>query len=150
MWGQARALCSALLARRIIPTRVGTRSKATESLPLSEDHPHACGDKNSRLLLTFQRTGSSPRVWGQVMTTHHFILIFRIIPTRVGTSTLGKKSRKRIKDHPHACGDKLRSEEVRQSFLGSSPRVWGQVFFSVGFARVSRIIPTRVGTSDTS
>ena len=32
-----------------------------------------------------------------------------------------------MKDHPHACGDKLRQDKDLTQAQGSSPRVWGQV-----------------------
>ncbi len=54
------------------------------------------------------------------------------------------------KDHPHAYGDKqeLVPEPLREQ--GSSPRVWGQVQWRQFARRLSRIIPTRMGTSPKS
>ena len=51
-----------------------------------EDHPHACGDKIPVLVTVAFSLGSSPRVWGQVVTCIYEIVRQRIIPTRVGTS----------------------------------------------------------------
>ena len=50
---------------RIIPTRVGTSDTVAVVHSVSEDHPHACGDKQTVLAGIRQRMGSSPRVWGQ-------------------------------------------------------------------------------------
>ena len=51
-------------------------------------------------------------------------------------------------DHPHAYGDKLYVLIYWYRALGSSPRVWGQgTFHAISFAG-SRIIPTRMGTSN--
>ena len=50
----------------IIPTRVGTRQREDALKQLAEDHPHACGDKDSVAVAGDTVTGSSPRVWGQV------------------------------------------------------------------------------------
>ena len=71
----------------------------------------------------------------------------RIIPTRVGTSDGSSTVSKAVRDHPHACGDKLVIGCETKNGVGSSPRVWGQgrSHFSHPFSR--RIIPTRVGTS---
>ena len=112
--------------------------------------------------------GSSPRVWGQASNdslismsigiiptrvgTRGFLslafCVVRIIPTRVGTRDLRQAYRDACQDHPHACGDKrhLRPGLIKTS--GSSPRVWGQGGLRGTGARGSRIIPTRVGTSD--
>ncbi len=72
---------------------------------------------------------------------------FRIIPTRVGTRQFEKHNRLQQGDHPHACGDKVLKVSVVVIFLGSSPRVWGQVQRPTKRRDNSRIIPTRVGTS---
>ena len=51
------------------------------------------------------------------------------------------------RDHPHAYGDKLVSYTKLRGFIGSSPRVWGQVSPAIPARNVKRIIPTRMGTS---
>ena len=50
-------------------------------------------------------------------------------------------------DHPHAYGDKLRGYCLVLSSMGSSPRVWGQVYPRFPDIYKGRIIPTRMGTS---
>ena len=72
--------------------------------------------------------GSSPRVWGQANTLYKLEIIDGIIPTRVGTSIDDSYKAIHEGDHPHACGDKERSSLKTPCCLGSSPRVWGQVF----------------------
>ncbi len=72
----------------------------------------------------------------------------RIIPTRVGTRSVGALPVALCQDHPHACGDKGIVEAVGRNRLGSSPRVWGQGFNVCNVTSENRIIPTRVGTSD--
>ena len=69
-----------------------------------------------------------------------------IIPTRVGTRATAVSIGKVIRDHPHACGDKVIKVYTVRCYMGSSPRVWGQgagrriICYPIG------IIPTRVGT----
>ena len=53
------------------------------------------------------------------------------------------------RDHPHACGDKKRNSAIVYQLLGSSPCVWGQGKALKRTPANSRIIPMRVGTSDT-
>ena len=69
-----------------------------------------------------------------------------IIPTRVGTRKVFCSDTSNCRDHPHACGDKVKIFKLSTGAMGSSPRVWGQGSFAVRFAVLIRIIPTRVGT----
>ena len=86
VWGQVERESDSPLDPRIIPTRVGTRYRVCNSGDISEDHPHACGDKISNNRCFVSSTGSSPRVWGQVIVVYERSHSVRIIPTRVGTS----------------------------------------------------------------
>ena len=65
----------------------------------------------------------------------------------MGTSTAAASIAGDVEDHPHACGDKARVEELSFPFTGSSPRVWGQVCSFIYCLTMPGIIPTRVGTS---
>ena len=65
VWGQVNHYINGTWDLRIIPTRVGTRSKVIEANGTAEDHPHACGDKPHLSSVSGFRRGSSPRVWGQ-------------------------------------------------------------------------------------
>ena len=71
----------------------------------------------------------------------------RIIPTRVGKSPTRPCGVPSAEDHPHACGEKQPSSLQTLSNWGSSPRVWGKVCVYGSFAKLLRIIPTRVGES---
>ena len=148
MWGQAARNIKITDNVRIIPTRVGTRRAEVARFLKSEDHPHACGDKNTPRLRFLRPTGSSPRVWGQALRVHHRRIQAGIIPTRVGTSNIYISFRHKPQDHPHACGDKASKLCVKQRFRGSSPRVWGQEISTGATFEFTRIIPTRVGTRE--
>ncbi len=65
----------------------------------------------------------------------------------MGTSFIFIKFCNRIKDHPHAYGDKYRSCQSLHHRLGSSPRVWGQDKIAAQDTQITGIIPTRMGTS---
>ena len=148
VWGQVILVPSSVIAERIIPTRVGTRAKDWNEDLKHKDHPHACGDKLIPALFRISVLGSSPRVWGQVVAFRNLMQVYRIIPTRVGTSPMKNGIQGDYKDHPHACGDKthLRYRQVPEQ--GSSPRVWGQEYELINFKSHKGIIPTRVGTSE--
>ena len=146
MWGQEPARYDTAFCRGIIPTRVGTRDSPADRHCNFEDHPHACGDKICHLRFPPVVIGSSPRVWGQEVSSFPLPSQPRIIPTRVGTREVQCKTESKAWDHPHACGDKPRSADRVEIARGSSPRVWGQVVFVTTLVTVQRIIPTRVGT----
>ena len=147
MWGQVQDEFASQEQRRIIPTRVGTRSLFENKASWNKDHPHACGDKGYPHIFDTYFPGSSPRVWGQVAGQMSRIVSARIIPTRVGTSSHQHTPLLRAEDHPHACGDKLLMILSRKTASGSSPRVWGQAIEGFIAEYVTGIIPTRVGTS---
>ncbi len=126
VWGQGNMLCISPRGDRIIPTRVGTRRLCLLPWSRTRDHPHACGDKKTRVLNANNSSGSSPRVWGQVKSNGVIPPSERIIPTRVGTSNKKFARENATGDHPHACGDKKVRDTLFNSTLGSSPRVWGQ------------------------
>ena len=150
VWGQEMLFYLSTACQGIIPTRVGTSFKPRFSYSLLQDHPHACGDKPVSDIATKSRGGSSPRVWGQVMSTCSRYRTSRIIPTRVGTSNRGHFHRPCARDHPHACGDKKLSYSFHIVGVGSSPRVWGQEYVRTVLIIRHRIIPTRVGTSSSA
>ena len=147
VWGQAVSTYTTEDDSRIIPTRVGTRNFEKFRICNSQDHPHACGDKGNKSKDYVIGVGSSPRVWGQASVSVACTGWSRIIPTRVGTRQAPIVDLFSARDHPHACGDKLSTRESGMLGEGSSPRVWGQVFFGLCLLGLVGIIPTRVGTS---
>ena len=107
VWGQAGKTTDFAKFLRIIPTRVGTRASQLLFANCKKDHPHACGDKKLSYSLHIEGVGSSPRVWGQAESGEISEVGYRIIPTRVGTSSALEYVPISFEDHPHACGDKL-------------------------------------------
>ena len=87
---------------------MGTRLYMYHKAKYWEDHPHAYGDKQVQNYEKNGVKGSSPRVWGQVTTQKANDRKPRIIPTRMGTSTLTLFLFFGVEDHPHAYGDKLK------------------------------------------
>ena len=94
------------------------------------------------------RAGSSPRVWGQAALHFCAYQNHGIIPTRMGTRKVSLQYVNTIRDHPHAYGDKYILKTLKHIILGSSPRVWGQVFDGYYIHNDNGIIPTRMGTSN--
>ena len=147
VWGQGLVYRSRFWQIRIIPTRMGTSSNNNNKWYCGKDHPHAYGDKLYLPIVWRHSTGSSPRVWGQESAMQTENLPVRIIPTRMGTSIGAKDEFISAEDHPHAYGDKFFGDYTMATYVGSSPRVWGQVDTFNSIIIIKRIIPTRMGTS---
>jgi len=47
--------------------------------------------------------------------------------------------------HPHACGENFTASAVIPALPGPPPRVWGKRIVQVGYWRICRSTPTRVG-----
>ena len=126
VWGQVEYTGERHAGGGIIPTRVGTSCIIFYIENIWWDHPHACGDKSYNYNPYPHIQGSSPRVWGQECKSAATRSLARIIPTRVGTRQNGHTVFTKARDHPHACGDKVKSIHGHYNSAGSSPRVWGQ------------------------
>ena len=87
VWGQAYLGYVWHPQIRIIPMRVGTSKHVCYYQLTAQDHPHACGDKRPKRFIVSVGGGSSPCVWGQAANPTAYIILMRIIPMRVGTST---------------------------------------------------------------
>ena len=68
VWGQGHLRNRRRHKKRIIPTRMGTRTSSQSPETQEKDHPHAYGDKEKLFILLLIELGSSPRVWGQDQT----------------------------------------------------------------------------------
>ncbi len=110
-------------------------------------HPHACGERRSRVGRPSSEPGSSPRLWG----THRFPATlgvrFRFIPTPVGNASPVYWKPGNWPVHPHACGERFSCFPVVRSNDGSSPRLWGTLHFFFSSMHFSRFIPTPVGNA---
>ena len=89
--------------------------------------------------------GSSPRVWGKLESGIWESVLDRFIPTRVGKAE-NMSCFFHVKPvHPHACGESINHQTLREMSPGSSPRVWGKLHVGETKKNSVRFIPTRVG-----
>ena len=86
---------------------MGTRDIFIDLAHVKKDHPHAYGDKFISIGVFCALIGSSPRVWGQAEVGTSRFIVFRIIPTRMGTRSCAHRLFPVVEDHPHAYGDKI-------------------------------------------
>ena len=59
-------------------------------------------------------------MWGQETVNSNVAPVDRIIPTRVGTSTVPIVVKISGEDHPHACGDKTKEIKENSGFAKST------------------------------
>ncbi len=126
VWGKVFDALEFGYNNRITPTCVGKSPYLSLHLKNAQDHPHVCGEKPISSKLTTEKLGSPPRVWGKVALLFFYRLLHRITPTCVGKSASYSHSSRRIRDHPHVCGEKSWNILVISAMLGSPPRVWGK------------------------
>ena len=72
-------------------------------------------------------------------------LVGRIIPAHAGQTTISKKLRSEITDHPRACGANGCVSFLRHFRFGSSPRMRGKRQTRMHMASRPRIIPAHAG-----
>ncbi len=86
LWGTLEKLCGELRDGRFIPTLVGNASTHLRSVSARPVHPHACGERPRRLKPNWPHNGSSPRLWGTLMSINLGQGVDRFIPTLVGNA----------------------------------------------------------------
>ena len=127
VWGQLALGCCDRYRIRFTPTCVGT----------------------TRVLPHKQTTvgGSPPRVWGQHAARPLANCGSRFTPTCVGTTAFRPCLMTIVAVHPHVCGDNGFPPSTVIGYLGSPPRVWGQLDQLLLSILNDRFTPTCVGTT---
>ncbi len=129
MWGTPDREYEKRNLERFIPTHVGNTLLNTPPVGTLTVHPHACGEHSMIVTLVTGPIGSSPRMWGTPVTAPAVYGIRRFIPTHVGNTFLKKRKRPCRSVHPHACGE--HKQLITNGFwiIGSSPRMWGTLYY---------------------
>ena len=115
------------LLRRITPEDAGTSYPSNLFHNVIKDHPRGCGDKPDAFVLHYHLGGSPPRMRGQESRTVTSRVIQRITPADAGTSLDPRIRLYSPEDHPRGCGDKNYFSINFYWFIGSPPRMRGQV-----------------------
>ena len=130
MWGTLSLCLSRSSQNRFIPTHVGNTCFLPLDLIALTVHPHACGEHTLATCNVLPRLGSSPRMWGTHLSTAQRDCPQRFIPTHVGNTLCIFYCSPLDAVHPHACGEHIYIEAIREDMAGSSPRMWGTQMFS--------------------
>ncbi len=106
VWGTEPPLKNVASDNRFIPTGVGNGRSALKVQGYPSVHPHGCGERQIRILLLRNTSGSSPRVWGTDWLIKVVRVNKRFIPTGVGNGALKYCNRGLKAVHPHGCGER--------------------------------------------
>ena len=127
MRGKALSSSSVSSWLRITPAHAGKRSERVHYYLTPEDHPRACGEKLLVILEPPAKVGSPPRMRGKVLFSHLTKWEEWITPAHAGKSFSYFFCTRCFRDHPRACGEKLRLHPAGLQLLGSPPRMRGKV-----------------------
>ena len=110
---------------RIIPAHAGNSRSDPTACTSTPDHPRACGELPDTGEPEPSPSGSSPRMRGTQLPPLRFRVGVRIIPAHAGNSRGADAWGQYISDHPRACGELIRLNNLRRPLAGSSPRMRG-------------------------
>ena len=147
MWGTRLVSRPRGRGARFIPTHVGNTRCICRARPRGPVHPHACGEHNRKIYERASWDGSSPRMWGTLLTSRLAFFTPRFIPTHVGNTSQRPFLPMKRAVHPHACGEHMIRATLAGVQFGSSPRMWGTRPGWPPVPRRCRFIPTHVGNT---
>ena len=134
-------------AQGITPARAGKRMLGKRGLLVTWDHPRSCGEKFGRFLYISYMSGSPPLVRGKGSMDDYGDAGSRITPARAGKRYLCDALRRKGKDHPRSCGEKLPCMPTSFYGPGSPPLVRGKDPALDQYLQPLRITPARAGKS---
>ncbi len=145
MWGNGPMFNQQIYGKRFNPTHVGKCWIYSCSNWGITVQPHACGEMYFRGFPLSAVFGSTPRMWGNVLSMQFVEVNLRFNPTHVGKWVAPSATFSLVPVQPHACGEMAGSTAQVFRNLGSTPRMWGndlRLFFSLIELRFN---PTHVG-----
>ena len=140
----------------ITPAYAGKRQPKPWCQRPNGDHPCVCGEKRVAVARPTGAPGSPPRMRGKAKILTTLPISPRITPAYAGksgnTGQAGKRIRSckmstPVRDHPRVCGEKPTSKPLRDTAIGSPPRMRGKVFQINRFDRHAGITPAYAGKS---
>ena len=106
VWGTLRADSGRPDQVRFIPTCVGNAGLGCSHRRRCAVHPHVCGERARRRIISSRGDGSSPRVWGTLVRWSGWLTTGRFIPTCVGNALSAFCANAAPAVHPHVCGER--------------------------------------------
>ena len=132
---------------RFIPACAGNSQAAYPSRCWLSVHPRVCGEQWPFRPSHYPRNGSSPRVRGTAGKRRGVEDERRFIPACAGNSAFNIGRNRFYAVHPRVCGEQTSVGQIKQTEVGSSPRVRGTARSKNAFADDRRFIPACAGNS---
>ena len=146
--GEASLVDSIPARTGITPACAGRSRKSLARTAGVEDHPRVCGEKVAPSPPAIVAQGSPPRVRGEAVSGNPVTCTPGITPACAGRSSVRFENRRRSRDHPRVCGEKLAFFAFSGCILGSPPRVRGEAQVVGGEERPNGITPACAGRSE--
>ena len=127
MRGKVNLAVYNIIIQGITPAHAGKSHGDVLQTVLLKDHPRACGEKLSSLLLKSMPEGSPPRMRGKGILMLRIKMQLRITPAHAGKSYTQVHRFRYTQDHPRACGEKPVAIFMLVIVAGSPPRMRGKV-----------------------
>ena len=133
----------------ITPAHAGKTHALAHDLPLSWDHPRACGENPQPPTMPQATMGSPPRMRGKLVVYRHGIDLAGITPAHAGKTASTSPDHGREGDHPRACGENMRAGLHLIGGMGSPPRMRGKRRGRSAESKKRGITPAHAGKTKT-
>ena len=127
MRGKLRKRTLIMKSCGITPAHAGKTRKNGQTYYNVEDHPRACGENEECPDEEGDVWGSPPRMRGKQIPRYVNASFHRITPAHAGKTVVNLEPFHVNKDHPRACGENLTTVAVKDSMVGSPPRMRGKL-----------------------
>ena len=134
---------------RIIPAYAGSTCHGGRARSSIRDHPRIRGEHHLAGRLRPGATGSSPHTRGALQTGADRSIGRRIIPAYAGSTTLSRRRRLLVRDHPRIRGEHIQDTPLTNVTPGSSPHTRGAPPSPSPPAGMGGIIPAYAGSTPT-
>ena len=143
--GKHRPSGRSLRVSRLIPACAGKTCSVSAKRSLTAAHPRVCGENHGKGGKTRLVPGSSPRVRGKPANPGMHTNPEGLIPACAGKTADFALAIVDCGAHPRVCGENRYLKQLRQTWVGSSPRVRGKLGASSGGAFGGGLIPACAG-----
>ena len=126
MRGKGNLYCFVTDRDGITPAYAGKSSPVLSIMPGTWDHPRICGEKPMMCPSSARSSGSPPHMRGKALLLEWGRGAAGITPAYAGKSVCIVPEVQRTGDHPRICGEKLRSQAMRNWQTGSPPHMRGK------------------------
>ena len=145
MRGKRRSRAGHRFIKRLIPAHAGKTIQHRCILQVFPAHPRACGENFTHFEAPTSIRGSSPRMRGKPVFNDRIVPARGLIPAHAGKTARMVSLVVICRAHPRACGENDGSDRQGRSQAGSSPRMRGKLFVTIGRALRHRLIPAHAG-----